>query len=51
MSLSRLRYSDGVLCCFVRIELEERSLMKNGQDEPEEREGRGGDHRYSSRLN
>ena len=37
VSLGRLRYSDGVPCHFVQIELEERSLMKNGRDEPEER--------------
>ena len=37
MSLGRLRYSDGVLCRFIWIEWEERSWMKNGRDEPEER--------------
>ena len=50
MSLGGLKYPGGVLCRFVQMELEERSL-KNGRDKPEEREGRGGDHRYSSRLN
>ena len=37
VSLGRLRYSNGVLCHFVRIEWEERSWMKNGRDGPKER--------------